>query len=132
MDNFEDVISRWVEETQLKIDDTLQDIVLLIGKNLITLSPVDTGLFKGNWQLSIGTGTNSSLLRHDPTGSAALSDLLVNVRSFTVGQIAYIQNHLTYGYDLEYGSSQQAPDGVLRVTEARFLRIVNEAIALNQ
>lgn len=145
MANFEDVIARWVEETQVKIDDTLQDIVLLIGKNLITLSPVDTGLFKGNWQLSIGTGTNSSLLRHDPTGSAALSDLSTNVRSFTAGQIAYIQNHLTYGYDLEYGNyngptskvtdegfSRQAPSGVLRVTEARFLRIVNEAIALNQ
>lgn len=132
MANFEDVINQWVEETQVKIDDILQDIVILIGKNVITLSPVDTGLFKGNWQLSIDSGSSGVIDRLDPSGSAALAELSSKANMFTAGQIAYIQNHLDYGYDLEYGSSKQAPDGVVRVTEARFLRIVAEAVALNQ
>lgn len=132
MANFEDVINQWVEETQVKIDDILQDIVILIGKNVITLSPVDTGLFKGNWQLSIDGGSSGVIDRLDPSGSVALSELSSKANTFTAGQIAYIQNHLDYGYDLEYGSSKQAPDGVVRVTEARFLRIVAEAVALNQ
>lgn len=132
MANFEDVINQWVEETQVKIDDIIQDIVILIGKNVITLSPVDTGLFKGNWQLSIDSGSSGVIDRLDPSGSAALAELSSKANMFTAGQIAYIQNHLDYGYDLEYGSSKQAPDGVVRVTEARFLRIVAEAVALNQ
>lgn len=145
MANFEDVINQWVEETQVKIDDILQDIVILIGKNVITLSPVDTGLFKGNWQLSIDSGSSGATGRLDPSGSSALSEMSSKVKSFTAGQVAYIQNHLDYGYDLEYGTyngptpkvteegfSRQAPEGMLRITEARFLNIVAEAIALNQ
>jgi len=132
MDNFMDIISTWVEETEQNIDDILQTIVMKIGKTVVTLSPVDTGRFKGNWQLSIDTGSSASLLREDPDGYATLSDMSRTVNSFTAGQIAYIQNHVLYGYDLEYGSSKQAPDGVVRITAARFAGIVNEAVLLHK
>lgn len=132
MDNFMDVINGWIEETEEKIDDILQTIVLKIGNSVVTLSPVDTGRFKGNWQLAIDSTTSASLLREDPEGYATLADMARTVNSFTAGQIAYIQNHVLYGYDLEYGSSKQAPDGVVRVTEARFLSIVNEAALLHK
>lgn len=131
MANFEDQIARFIEETEQKIDDVLQTIVIQIGRTLVTLSPVDTGRFKGNWQLSLGAGTNASLTRQDPTGYATISDITSTANKFTAGQVAYIQNHLLYGNDLEYGSSLQAPDGVLRVTEMRFRRIVEDAIRLN-
>lgn len=132
MDNFEDQIARFIEETQQKVDDVLQTIVIQIGRTLVTLSPVDTGRFKGNWQLSIDVGTNASLLRQDPNGYATIADIASTANRFTAGQVAYIQNHLLYGNDLEYGSSRQAPDGVLRVTEMRFRRIVDEAIRLHK
>lgn len=132
MDNFEDQIARFIEETQQKVDDVLQTIVIQIGRTLVTLSPVDTGRFKGNWQLSIDAGTNASLLRQDPNGYATIAEITSTANRFTAGQVAYIQNHLLYGNDLEYGSSRQAPDGVLRVTEMRFRRIVDEAIRLHK
>ena len=77
MDNFMDTINGWIEETEDKIDDCLQTIVLKLGENVVTLSPVDTGRFKGNWQLSIDTTTSASLLREDPDGYLALADMLV-------------------------------------------------------
>jgi serine protease inhibitor len=132
MDNFMDTINGWIEETEEKIDDCLQTIVLKLGENVVTLSPVDTGRFKGNWQLSIDTTTSASLLREDPDGYLALADMARTANSFTAGQVAYIQNHVLYGYDLEYGSSKQAPDGMLRITAARFVRIVNEAVLLHK
>jgi hypothetical protein len=145
MDNFMDVINGWIEETEQKIDDTLQTIVLKLGESVVTLSPVDTGNFKGNWQLSIDSTTTSSLLREDPSGFTTLADMARKVNSFTAGQIAYIQNHVLYGYDLEYGTyngptdkvtddgfSRQAPEGMLRITVARFARIVNEAVLLHK
>lgn len=132
MADFMDVINGWIEETEQKIDDVLQTVVLQLGKTLVTLSPVDTGRFKGNWQLSIDSTTSASLLREDPDGYATLADMASKVNSFTAGQIAYLQNHVLYGHDLEYGSSKQAPDGVVRITAMRFQRIVNEAVLLHK
>jgi serine protease inhibitor len=132
MDNFLDTINGWIEETESRIDETLQTIVLKIGETVVTLSPVDTGRFKGNWQLGIDQTTSESLIRYDQEGFATLSEMAQKVNSFTAGQIAYIQNHVLYGYDLEYGSSKQAPDGVVRITAQRFTRIVNEAVALHR
>jgi hypothetical protein len=132
MADFLDTITQWIEETEQRVDETLQTIVLKIGESVVTLSPVDTGRFRGNWQLGIDQTTTSSLVRMDPEGFATLSEIAQKVNTFTAGQIAYIQNHVLYGYDLEYGSSMQAPDGVVRVTAQRFARIVNEAIALHR
>lgn len=131
--DFLDTIYEWIEETETKIDDVLQTIVLKIGNSVVTLSPVDTGRFKGNWQLSIDTGTSASILRYDQEGTSTLADMAKKVNTFTAGQIAYIQNHVLYGDALEYGYSPQArdPDGMVRVTEAKFLRIVDEAVRLH-
>lgn len=129
--NFEDIINQWVEEVEVKTEDILQTSTYLIGKEVVTLSPVDTGLFKGNWQLTIGAPTDHSLVRHDKDGTQVLSDMSRVVRTFTPGQIAYIQNTVEYGYDLEYGSSNQAPDGMVRITEAKFQMIVDQAIRLH-
>lgn len=132
MAEFTDVINRWVEETQVAMDETLQTIIMKIGESVVRLSPVDTGRFKGNWQLTIDSMASSSLLREDKEGSMTLADMASVVNGFTAGQIAYIQNHVLYGYDLEYGSSKQAPDGMVRITEALFERIVAEAAALHR
>ena len=129
--DFLDTIYEWIEETETKIDEVLQTIVLKISNSVVTLSPVDTGRFKGNWQLSIDTGTSASILRYDQEGNTTLADMASKVNSFTAGQVAYIQNHVLYGDDLEHGYSQQAPDGMVVVTEAKFLRIVDEAVRLH-
>lgn len=132
MSTFEDIINKWVEETQARIDNVLQTIIIRIGTQLITLSPIDTGHFKGNWQLSFD-GNTYEIDRKDTTGSVTLQSLSLKANSFTAGQVAYIQNHVEYGYDLEYGSSRQAPSGVVRITtsEAMFRSIVADAIALH-
>lgn len=128
---FEDVINRWVEETEEDVKSILQTIVFRIGREVVTLSPVDTGRFKGNWQLTIGSPATGSLLRYDESGGITLSDMSRVVRTLSPGQVAYIQNTVEYGYDLEYGSSQQAPDGMVRITEAKFAILVNEAVRLH-
>ena len=130
---FEDIINRWVEETEADVKSILQTLVFKIGNEVVRLSPVDTGRFKGNWQLTIGAPSSSSLLRYDESGGITLGDMQRVVRTLTPGQVAYIQNTVTYGYDLEYGSSAQArdPDGMVRVTAAKFTMLVNEAVRLH-
>lgn len=128
---FEEVIAKWRDETLEAADQILQIITFKIGQSVVMLSPVDTGRFRGNWQLSINTGSDMSLMREDQSGAATLADMSRTVRTLSMGQIAYIQNHVLYGFDLEHGSSPQArdPDGMVLVTAAKFNQIVQAAIA---
>lgn len=129
--DFLDTINEWIENVETNIEDVLQTVTFMIGKELVVISPVDTGLFRGNWQMTIGGVSTHSLIRYDTTGAQSISDMQRTVRTFTPGQVAYIQNNLTYGYDLEYGSSMQAPNGMVRITEARFRLILEQAVLLN-
>jgi|APAga8741243762_1050094.scaffolds.fasta_scaffold41092_2 hypothetical protein len=145
MANFLDTINEWVEATEKRIDETLQTITIKVGESVIMLSPVDTGRFRGNWQLTIDGTSANSLVRYDQDGSSTLAMLASKANSFTAGQVAYIQNHVLYGYDLEWGTyngptqkvteegfSRQAPAGMVRVTEADFVRIVNDAVRIHR
>lgn len=144
MADFMDVINEWIEETEVRIDNVLQTIAIKVGESVVRLSPVDTGRFRGNWQMTIDNTASSSLLRYDQQGQSTINAIAAVANGFTAGQIAYIQNHVLYGDDLEYGLyngptakvtdegfSRQAPAGMVRVTEAQFLSIVNEAVRLN-
>lgn len=145
MANFLDTINEWVEATEKRIDETLQTITIKVGESVIMLSPVDTGRFRGNWQLTIDSTSANSLVRYDQDGSSTLAMLAAKANSFTAGQVAYIQNHVLYGHDLEWGTyngptqkvtaegfSTQAPAGMVRVTEADFIRIVNDAVRIHR
>lgn len=144
MGNFLETVERWVDDTNQTIDHILQDIVIMVGESVVTLSPVDTGRFRGNWQLSINSSSNASLVRYDQSGHTTIAGIKSIARTFTAGQVAYIQNHVLYGNDLEWGLyngptqkvtdegfSTQAPAGMVRVTEAQFLEIVAAAVRKN-
>jgi hypothetical protein len=90
------------------------------------------GRFRGNWQFTIGAPAAGELDRIDPSGAATLEALRSQVATLTAGQTAYIVNNLPYAIPLEYGHSTQAPQGMVRVTLARFQQIVNEAVRNNQ
>lgn len=90
------------------------------------------GRFRGNWQFSIDTPAEGVLDQIDPSGNVTIAVLRTQVQSLTAGQTAYIVNNLPYAVPLEYGHSQQAPGGMVRITLARFQQIVDEAIRSNQ
>jgi hypothetical protein len=90
------------------------------------------GRFRGNWQLTIGDPASGELERIDPNGAATLAAMRAQVATLTAGQTAYIVNNLPYAVPLEYGHSKQAPQGMVRVTLARFQQIVDEAVRNNQ
>lgn len=144
MADFSDVLNEWIESVEVKMDDIFQTIVIKVGEKVVRISPVDTGLFRGNWQLTVDEETSGVLAREDQTGDSTVAAIARKANKLTAGQVAYILNHIEYGYDLEYGTyygptakvteegfSRQAPKGMVRVTEAEFIPIVNEAVRLN-
>lgn len=90
------------------------------------------GRFRGNWQFSIGSPATGTLDQVDPSGNVTMAVLRAQVEGLTAGQTAYIVNNLPYSIPLEYGHSTQAPNGMVRVTLARFQQIVAAAIQTNK
>jgi hypothetical protein len=129
--SFSAQLSQFAEQTKEKIDAVFQDICIEIGESVIMLSPVDTGRFKGNWQLTISQPSRQSLINYDKQGFATLEKLVNAANALEAGQKAFIVNNLAYSIPLEYGYSQQAPSGMVRVTLARFQQIVSDAVRAN-
>ena len=90
------------------------------------------GRFRGNWMFSIGSPDTSTTEEVDPSGSKSTARIVNGAIEFKAGDTAYITNSLPYAIPLEYGHSQQAPGGMVRITLTRFQQIVLEAIRNNQ
>lgn len=131
--SFSKDIDSFIVSAISSIENVAKDIIIEIGKSLITLTPVKTGRLKGNWQLTVTSPASHSLIKYDKSGNETLSTMMSKVESFTAGQVAYIVNNLSYAGFIENGGSRyKAPDGMVRPTEAKFNFIINEAIKKNK
>ena len=88
-----------------------------------SMSPVDTGTFKRSWMSSIGSPDVST----EATGSA-IGRLNISLGTFKIGEIFYFTNNQPYSLKLEYGLSDQASQGMVRIAQQRFPDIVNDEI----
>jgi hypothetical protein len=84
------------------------------------------GRFRGAWTTTVGEPGTSPTDRVDPTGAAAMAEVLANVGG--AGKVTFLTNTLPYGIPLEYEShSKQAPAGMVRVSVAKFGEFVEAA-----
>lgn len=90
------------------------------------------GRFRGNWMFSIGSPDDTTTDEIDPSGEKSMARIRDGAIEFKAGETAYITNSLPYAIPLEFGHSTQAPNGMVRVTLARFEQIIAEAIRNNQ
>lgn len=116
------------DKTKQEIEDVFKEVVFQVGSSVVRLSPVDTGRFKANWQITANSPASGSLNAYDQSGNDTIARLLNEVQQLELGQIAYIVNNLVYSVPLEYGHSQQAPNGMVRITIARFDELVKAAV----
>jgi len=90
------------------------------------------GRFRGNWMFSIGSPDNTTTEEVDPSGRKSTARIVDGAIEFKAGDTAYITNSLPYAIPLEFGRSSQSPNGMVRVTVARFQQLVLEAIERNK
>lgn len=96
-----------------------------VWRAVVVRSPVDTGRFKGNWNASFGSPDTSTTFSTD-AGRGALE--AARALTLPVGGVTYFSNGLPYASKLEYGYSQQAPAGMVRVTAQEFSDYVSRAV----
>ena len=126
MTDFAEQVAQWSRETQAKLRLAVRKVALEAFREVILMSPVKSGRFRGNWQVAVGQVPQGVVVLDDKTGQAVISKVEAAVMQLEVGETIYLVNNLPYARRLEYGWSQQAPEGMVRVTEARWRPIVEK------
>ena len=122
-------IAQWAAKTQAKLDLLVRKVALEAFAEVILKSPVDTGRFRGNWQVGIGNVPGGVLVLDDVSGTATISKATAVAQNVRAGQVINLVNNLPYALKLEQGSSQQAPGGMVRLAVQRWQPIVDQAVA---
>lgn len=106
------VRSRLNETVKRKAERITQFLV----DGFIERSPVRTGRFRKSWNVSEGMPVFLKIDEVNVTG--VLSAPKIVVKATSNFPVFYITNGQPYAQKLEYGSSKQAPYGMVRVTIA--------------
>lgn len=113
---------------ELELDDFLKNrlpqqqlvfvkkISLELLKKLVKKSPVDTGRFRGNWFVAIDSPDRTASDDTDSAGAKTISRGTRVIEALQAGHKVIISNNLPYAVMLEYGWSNQAPQGVVAVS----------------
>lgn len=116
--------SDWQKVSQ-KLDRVLSEgiraTLFEVGTAIIKETPVDTGRARGNWQASVNSAASGELSR---TSEGAAIVQLSQEASAAIGNTFFFTNNVPYIRRLEYGYSDQAPQGMVRRNLQNFNRLL--------
>ena len=141
MSNWSIPLDKLAEKAQADLETVARKVTFDLYSSVVYMSPVDTGRFRANWNVSVDsvdTATSQS------TDKNRASTEVAKVLELPVGGVYFLSNSLPYAQVLEYGLypnppkhptgktvngySRQAPAGFVRVSVVRFNEFVQKAI----
>ena len=128
MPSFEQQLRRIEEDILRRQSQVVRKITMDVFNNVIQMSPVETGRFRGNWQVATGAAPTGTVDLEDPSGNTVTAQVAGEVQGMEPGDVVYLVNNLPYAQRLEDGWSQQAPGGMVALTVQRFQPIAEAAI----
>lgn len=106
----------FADECEENIKRRIRVIALAMLNEIVLRSPVDTGRFRGNNIVSIGSPVHTNTASLDPGGDETINRGLSVMSGLEPYTQVFIQNNLVYSVELERGHSKQAPSGVYEVS----------------
>ncbi|MGO2457035.1 hypothetical protein [Vibrio casei] len=119
MSQFDD-IEKQINERLRKINASA---LVAVSDSIIRKTPVDTGIAKSSWFFAIGQPSNDK----SESTRDSLGAMRVEVQPMKVGEAGYFVNNLPYILGLEYGASDQSPNGMVRLSVSNWQSYVNKA-----
>jgi hypothetical protein len=97
-------------------------------------TPVDTGYARNSWWVEqaglAGAPIPAETRSEDKTGAAAATAARSTIFAATLGPSLYFLNSAAYIIALEFGSSQQAPQGMVRLTATGAQALLDSLVGL--
>ena len=117
--------SRSVERLKL----LAQLSTVAVGTDVVVRSPVDESRFRNNWfsglnNVNTKTTTRTSRKGFGEKGGVRLAELSNLASSIKLGDEIFFTNSLPYARRLEFGWSQLAPMGMVRIATAQWPLVV--------
>ena len=116
-------VCKWSGDAEEKLERVVKTVEIEMFSRIVLRSPVDTGRFRGNWNIEQSVTTEEI----DKSGAITIDRMTVNVLASEVGGVTSYINALPYAERLELGHSKQAPGGMVRLVALEFGAIVEEA-----
>ena len=141
-------LTEYAKKKNVEIKEVRKAYAFALYSSIVKKTPVDTGRARGNWNISVGSADTST---DDPssyptsyrkrqkknaksgkkTSRPAAKLKYKDPASISTpdgDESIFISNNLPYIESLEYGSSKQAPNGMVGVTLANNENIFNAAV----
>ena len=129
---FNESVEAWINAVENGLDDVIEIFGGKVQEALVKASPVDTGRFRGNWQITANKPPLYALNNYDRDGADTIAEgkraLYAIMRGGGAVRSIYFSNMLIYANALEYGHSKQAPAGVVGIVAARLRSFMAQAI----
>lgn len=116
MGSFAIDIRKFGQKTEEQAEAVMRKIALELFKRIVQRSPVDTGRFRANNQIDLNTLPGDALMEFDKNGAATIRGAGGKVARYNLNDTIFLYNNVAYAAALEYGHSDQAPQGVYRVS----------------
>jgi hypothetical protein len=120
------------DKTAAQADEIVLKFVLEVRSRIIVRTPVDSGRARNNWQYGLDAppggqigGPDSSF---DRSGVQAEARIATQIPAKAAGHVHYLVNNVHYIQSLEDGSSQQAPNGMVKLTLQEAPQILDSAV----
>lgn len=125
---FDRQIEAFAKKANISIDRAIRGTSIKLFSAIILASPVDTGRFRANWQAS-----NERPASGEVNGfSDPVNKVTTYINGAPFANEFTLANNLPYAYKLEFGYSNQAPQGMVRINVARFQSILDEQARINR
>lgn len=118
-------IRRFNIRAEIRADALVRAIALELFIGVISLTRVDTGRARGNWQTTIGRPADMALIRyaspgHMGTSETSMQEAEERTRGQVAGKVIYLSNNVSYIHKLEEW------DGMVARNMARIRRILRD------
>ena len=129
---FNESVDAWINAVENGLEDVIEIFGGKVQEALVKASPVDTGRFRGNWQVTANRPPLYALNNYDRDGSDTIAEGKRALHAIMRGgggvRSIHFSNMLIYANALEYGHSKQAPAGVVGIVAARLRSFMAQAI----
>lgn len=123
-------VESFFDEFQDATEETIRATTIKLWDSITLSSPVDEGRFRANWFASYGD-TSKVTSDTDKSGQKTTARNRQDVLSQGDFTQFTLTNNLPYSERLEYGYSDQAPQGMVRVNVKRFNRLIEQEAKKN-